>query len=133
MLLADTEVLFALAPRDSHHPQALAILETRSDIVVPDVSILEFSMVLKARGVVVPDVRMAILAVRKILRQYGVQERNTIGTEMLALSASIEERYHLSYFDSPVAGAAVCLKADVLSDDRAFDRVPKIKRVPLSG
>jgi predicted nucleic acid-binding protein len=44
----------------------------------------------------------------------------------------IEEKYDISFFDSLIVASALRLDLGILSDDRAFDRIPGIVRTPMS-
>ena len=132
MPVADTELIFALNPRDPRHESALRRIREVRDLAVPDVAILEFQAVLRARGRPPSQVRVALLALRQVLSQHGIREVSTLSTATLAIQCELEERYGLSYFDSLLAASALALDGQIVSDDRAFDRVPGLKRIPLS-
>jgi len=130
--IADTEVLFALNPRDPKHPHAIKTLQDLENITVPDTSILEFQIVLRGRGRSTIQVRNALLSIHEILRRMKVEENKTINTSLLALQCELEERHGLTYFDSLIAASALTLDGKVVSDDEAFDRIPGLARTPLS-
>jgi len=132
-LVADTELLFALSPRDPKHRYALRALEAAREVVIPDVALLEFQVVLRSRGAPPSRVRLALLALREILDEKGVRGVKTLSLELLALQCDLEERHGLSFFDSLIAAAALSLRAAVLSDDEDFDRVEGLERVPLTS
>ena len=133
MPVADTEVLFAFGPRDPRHAQVLRLLGGRADVVAPDVVVLEFQLVLRARGRRPAELKMAMLALHEALSRYRVKETNTISSSSLALRCELEEKYGLSFFDSLVAAAALALDRKVISSDKAFDSVPGLERVPLES
>jgi len=132
MPAADTEVLFALNPRDPKHPHALERLRELDGVIVPDASALEFQAVLRGRGRGVGQVRDALLALHEALRRMGVKEEGTMSLALLALQCELEERHGLTYFDSLIAASALALDGRVISDDEAFDRVPNLERISLS-
>ena len=132
MPIADTELLFALNPRDPKHRYALNCLKEIADLVVPDTAILEFQIVLRSRGRSLLQVRKALLAIHEILASYGVREVKTINSTMLALQCEIEETHKLSYFDSLIAASALTLDCKIVSDNKDFDEVSELKRIPLS-
>jgi len=132
MPVADTEVLFALSPRDPKHQHALRLLKEASNLMVPDTAMLEFQLVLKARGRAPSQVRMAMLALHEALMRNKVMEVKTMSATMLALQCDLEEKHKLSYFDSLIAASALTLDRQLVSDDKAFDRIPDIKRIPLT-
>lgn len=132
MPVADTEVIFALNPRDPKHRDALKVIKEISDLVVPDVALLEFQAVLRSRGRTPIQVRMALLALHQILAQYGVKEAKTLDISLLVRQCELEEKYGLSYFDSLLVASAFVLDKQIVSDDKAFDNVLGLKRIPLS-
>ncbi|KYH41903.1 MAG: PilT domain-containing protein [Candidatus Bathyarchaeota archaeon B63] len=133
MPVADTEFLFALNPRDRKHQHAMRLLRELSGLMVPDTAILEFQVVLKARGRRPSQVRAALLALHEVLMRSDVREVKTISTGLLASQSELEERYGLSYFDSLIAASALTLDRQVVSDDEALDEVPGLRRIPISA
>lgn len=131
MPVVDTEVLFAFRPSDPKHSRAMRLLEGRTDMVAPDVAVLEFQLVLRARDGKTKDVKVAMLALHEALARSGVREIHTISSTSLALQCEIEGKYGLSYFDSLVATAALALDRKVVSSDEAFDNVPGLERISL--
>jgi predicted nucleic acid-binding protein len=132
MPVADTEFLFALNPKDCKHQNAIRLLKEVSNLMVPDTAALEFQAVLRARGRNPSQVKMALLALYEVLKRNNVKEAKTLSLSLLAFQSEIEENYGLSYFDSLLAASALTLDRQVISDDYAFDKVPGLKRIPLS-
>ena len=133
MPVADTEFLFALNPRDRKHQHAMRLLKEISELMVPDTAALEFQVVLRARGRSPSQVKMVLLALHEALTRSNVEGVETVSVTLLALQSELEERYGLSYFDSLIAASALTLDRQVISDDDAFERVPNLKRIPLSS
>jgi len=131
MPVADTEVLFALSPRDPKHLRVLELLKNRTDIIAPDTAMLEFQIVLRARGKKQMEVKAALLALRGTLVNFNVEEIKTIDSDLLALQCELEEKHELSFFDGLIAASALTLDREVISSDEAFDRVPGLERIPL--
>ena len=132
MPVADTEVLFAINPKDPRHQHAMRIFKEISSLKAPDTALLEFQTVLRAHSITPSEVKMALLALHEALRRNHVEEVKTMNTSLLALQCELEERYRLSYFDSLIAASALVLDRKVVSDDEAFNRLPDLKRIPLS-
>ena len=132
MPIADTEVLFALNPKDPKHPHAIKTLQDLDNLTVPDTSMLEFQIVLRGRGRSPNQVRNALLAIYEVLRRMEVEENKTISIGLLTLQCELEERYGFTYFDSLIAASALTLDGKVVSDDRAFDKIPNLERITLS-
>nr|MDO8081291.1 PIN domain-containing protein [Candidatus Freyarchaeota archaeon] len=131
MPAADTELLFALNPNDRKHSAALKAL-TINGLRVPDTAILEFQVVLRSRGKKAGEVASAVESLRYILEGKGVKEAHTINTHLIIKQAEIEEKYGLTYFDSLIAASTLKLDGVVVSDDEAFNKVPSLKRIPLT-
>jgi len=132
MPVADTEVLFAINPKDPRHQHAMRIFKEISSLTAPDTALLEFQTVLRARGTTPSEVKMALLALHEALRRNHMEEVKTVNTSLLALQCELKERYGLSYFDSLIAASALVLDRQIVSDDEAFNRLPDLKRIPLS-
>nr|MDO8099426.1 type II toxin-antitoxin system VapC family toxin [Candidatus Njordarchaeota archaeon] len=133
MPVTDTEFLFALNPKDHRHQYAYRLLEELSgSLVVPDTALLEFQVVFRVRGRNPSQVKMALLALREALARSNAREVKTMSSSLLAFQSELEEKYALSYFDSLIAASTLTLDHQVLSDDNAFDRIPDLKRKPLS-
>ena len=129
--MLDTEVLFALDPRDKKHGIALRLLASVPDLAVPDASLLEFQMVLRAMGRSAAEIRQALLDIGSILEEHRVAEARTMGVLLIASQCELESRYGLTFFDSLIAASALSVDRSIDSDDRAFDLVPGLKRIPL--
>lgn len=134
--MLDTQVLFALNPRDRFHERTLKRLvelrERKLELYASDTAVLEFQAVLRSIDRKPEVVRRAMLALRSALEINGATEMRTLDTELLARQCEIEEKYGLSYFDSLIAASASKLNDGVLSDDDSFDRVPGILRTSVS-
>jgi predicted nucleic acid-binding protein len=132
MPIADTDLLFALNPRDKKHEKALKLISSVRGIKVPDTALLEFVIVLKARGRSSKEIREAINALKDIFEMYLIREVKTIDTDLIVKQTEIEEKYGLTFFDSLIASSALKLDKTIISDDKAFDNVPNLKRIPIS-
>jgi len=133
MPVADTELLFLLNPKDPRHNKALKVLEgLKGRLFVPDVALLEFEITLKSRGRRNSEIRLALLALKEIFETYNVVEVETLNTLALTKHLEIMDNYGLSFFDSLIAAATLSVDGIVVSDDRDFDSVPEIKRIPIT-
>lgn len=131
MPVLDTQVLFALNPADRKHSHVSKLLASGKGLIMPDVCLLEYEMVLKARGRKLGDIRQSLLALSKILTEAGVEEANTLGSFLLGTQMKLEGELGLSFFDSLIAASALSLDSVIVSDDSSFDDVPGLSRVPL--
>ena len=131
--MADTELLFLFNPRDPRHKYALRIIdELRGKLLVPDVALLEFEVTLRSRGRSPDEIRLALMALRKIFDDYDIQEVNTIDIPLLIRHIELTADYGLSYFDSLIAASALRIDGIIVSDDVMFDRVRGLKRIPIT-
>ncbi len=131
MPVLDTQVLFALHPKDPKHSNALEILQREKDLVVTDTSLLEFELVLKGRGRSESEIRESLLALSQFLTSLGVKEGKTINIDHLVLSSHIQSNNKLSFFDSLLAASALSVDGIIIGDDEAFDQVSGLKRLSL--
>lgn len=135
MPVLDTEVLFALNPRDQKHESAVKTLselrEQGSGIYVPDTALLEFQIVLRTINKEPASIKASLLALRMVVEVIRGEEIKTIGSYLLAKQCEIEVNHGLTYFDSLIAASALSLDSQIVSDDHAFDRVTGIQRIPL--
>ena len=136
MPVLDTQILFALNPKDRFHERTLTRLTDlrRKNLTLhaPDTAVLEFQVVLRSMDRRTDMVRKALMALRAALEMNGAIETQTLDTDLLMQQCEIEGKYGLSYFDSLIAASALRLNDEILSDDESFDKVPGIKRIPLS-
>jgi len=133
MPILDTELLFALSPKDPKHKDALKLVKNLKGIMVPDTSLLEFQMVLRGRGRSISQLRLAMLALSKALLDNHITEAKTIDLKLLILQMEIEQKYLLSFFDSLIAASALLTDREIISDDPDYDKVPSLKRIPIAG
>ena len=135
MPVLDTEVLFALNPRDRKHNAALKVLseirKKSKEILVPDTVIFEFQIILKSIVKEPLTIKAAILALRRAIEINGGKEVRTMDSDLIMRQCEIEERYGLTYFDSLIAASVLKLDGEIISDDKAFSRIPGIHRIPL--
>lgn len=130
--MLDTEVLFALDPKDKHHARAAKLFTSRPELVAPDSSMLEFGMVLRTMRVRTPQIKQILLALDQELTKHGASQKRTIDALLLARQCELESTYNLTFFDSLVAASALALDRIVVSDDDSFDIVPGLERIPVS-
>ena len=132
MPIADTDLLFALNPRDKKHKKALKVISSVRGIKVPDTALLEFVIVLKARGRSTKEIRDAMNALKDIFEMYLIKEVKTIDADLIIKQTEIEEKYGLTFFDSLIASSALKLDKAIISDDKAFDKIPELRRIPIT-
>ena len=102
------------------------------EILVPDTTIFEFQIVLKSIGKEPLIIKAIILALRRAIEINGGKEISTINSDLMARQCEIEEKYGLTYFDSLIAASVLKLDYEIISDDKAFNKIPGIRRIPLS-
>ena len=133
MPVADTELLFLLNPKDPRHEYALRIVEKlKGRLYVPDTALLESEVTLRSRGRSSRQVVMAFLALKKIFIDYDIKEICTLNLDTMLLHLDLVERYKLSYFNSLLAASAISVDSIIVSDDKVFDNVMGLKRIPIT-
>ena len=93
---------------------------------------MEFEITLRSRNIELEKVRRALLAVRRILDDYGITEIKTVDSLMLTRHIELMKNYELSYFDSLLAASALKIDSIIVSDDKDFDKVKELKRIPIT-
>ena len=73
----------------------------------------------------------ALLSINEIFKKYGVREVKTIDSDLLILHVEISKNYGLTFFDSLIAASSLKVDRTIVSDDKAFDKAPDLKRIPL--
>jgi len=99
---------------------------------VPDTALLEFRIVLRARGRSSKEIASAMTALKYIFESYRIKEALTISIELFIKQAELQEKYGLSYFDNLIASSALMLDKVIVSDDKAFNKISKLRRIPLN-
>ena len=134
MPVLDTELIFGLNPSDKHHSSTLKILGELSkkgqEIFAPDTSVYEFQSVLRGLNKKLSEVKLALASLKQVFEENSIKEARTLGIGTILLQCEFEERYGLSYFDSLIAASAFVLDRVIVSNDRAFDKVPDLARIP---
>ena len=133
MPVADTELLFLLNPRDPRHDHALRIIEElKGRLYVPDTALLEFEVTLRSRGRSPHQVMKAFMGLKKIFIDYDIKEICTLNSDAIFLHLDFMRQYKLSYFDSLLAASAIRVDNIIVSDDKIFDYIVGLKRIPIT-
>jgi len=133
MPVADTELLFMLNPKDPRHRKALNILEKfKGKLYVPDTALFEFETVLRSRGRSEEEIKHALLALKKIFDEYSISEASTVNLVLLVKHLELMLNYGLTFFDSLIASSALSLDSLIVSDDKAYDNIKELKRIPIT-
>jgi len=88
---------------------------------------------LKSRGRSADEIRRALLALKRIMLNYEVNEVKTIDVVMLLQHLELMGKYNLSFFDSLIASSALTVDGIVVSDDKSFNLVEGLKRIPVTA
>jgi len=127
MPILDTVVLFAAADRkDPKHGKAIKYLGGNKETYLASFALLEFDIVLKSRGFSA-DKRMELQAL--LLKDYPQIKIHPLTSQTLYLLAMIEKDYQLEYFDAGVAAEALQHDGVVISTDKSFEKIKRLKRV----
>ncbi|MBI2649503.1 MAG: PIN domain-containing protein [Thaumarchaeota archaeon] len=131
--LLDTVVLFAAADSlDPLHESAVHHMRKLGGAyLIGTFALLEFDVVLKSNGFS-NEKRIEEFAL--LLRDYPAAAEATHGVSPSALYLAIlcEREFDLSYFDALIAAEAIDHDGKIVSNDRAFDRIPGLSRISLS-
>ncbi len=120
MKLLDTMVIVgALNPNDAHHKKASTYLDRLgklAEISIPDSTLIEFDLLMKARNYTEAERETTWLELSpKIPRE------KVMGMSVTALAtASALQAEGMGHFDSLVTGLAMELRATVITDDKAI-------------
>ncbi len=142
MPIVETDLLYALLDdQDKHHQLAAKLfgkvrrLEIKPAPQVSALSLVELEILLKSglvqvrgRAATDRDIVEYFKELCEGLKVYGMQI-SPVTCESVMLAASMRSKYNLSYYDSHYAAQARTLDQQIISTDRAYDRVPEIKRV----
>lgn len=136
MPVLDTEVLFGLNPHNKRHKAVKGLLERRNEgtfksMYLPDTTLLEFTMTLRAKEKSNSEIREVVKSVKSILITFDIIEANTFSTDLVVLHYSLLED-NRTFFDTMIAASTLLLDKKIISDDEVFDRIKNIERIPLT-
>lgn len=131
MPVLDTVVLFGAAdPKDPAHGKSVTYLGLLSEpgYYLASFALVEFDIVMKSRGLTYRE-RMEKHAL--LARDYpaSAAKIRPLSPGILYLAADIEGEVGMDYFDAGVAAEAKVLDGEVVSTDRAFDKIQGVRRV----
>lgn len=133
MPILDTVVLFAAADSsDRLHESAIEQLRMLGGAqLMGTFALLEFDVVLKSNGF---STKMRMEEVAMLLRDFPLVADATHCASPGTLYRAIlcEQEFDLGYFDALLAAEALEHDGKIVSSDRAFDRIPGLRRIPLS-
>ena len=123
----DTQVLFAFNPKDRHHSRAIKLLkdiQTRRirDVYVTAVALLEFVVVMKSKGYTNQQIKKALLALQRILVQYGIQYKKTLNTSIFIDALSFMD-WGASFFDALLAASIKSINNMIVSSDKIYEKI----------
>ncbi len=123
----DTQVLFAFNPKDKHHGRAIGLLKEIQtgkirDVYVTDVVLLEFVVVMKSKGYSNNQIKKALLAVQRILVQYGIAYKKTLNTSVFIDALSFIDQ-GVSFFDALLAASIKSVDNIIISSDKIYEKI----------
>ena len=120
MKLLDTLVIVgALNPDDAHHKKAstyLGRLGKLADIGIPDSTLIEFDLLMKARNYTEAERETTWL---ELSPKIPYEKVMSMSVTALATASALQAE-GMGYFDSLVTGLAMELRATVITDDKAI-------------
>jgi len=125
MKLLDTIVVIgSFNPSDKFHSQCIRHLRTidsKKDVFVPFVTILEADLVMKARGYTHDERRISWQAL-----EHEIPTSKLVPNSVSSIRAALKlQEAGMDYFDSLVASLALELEAVVITNDQEIGRVVK--------
>jgi predicted nucleic acid-binding protein len=130
MPILDTFILFSGADSaDSFHTKALRYLaKLGGTYELGTFALVEFDIVLKSRGFSNEE-RMGEMAL--LIADFPKVARaiHPVDPATFYLAAIFEAEFKLDYFDALMAAEAMQHDGTIVSADRAFDKVPSLKRI----
>ena len=123
----DTQVLFAFNPKDKHHNRAIKLLKNIQignirDVYVTDAALLEFVVVMKSKGYTNQQIKKALLAVQRILVQYGIQYKKTLNVSVFIDALSFMDQ-GASFFDALLAASVKSIDNMIISSDKTYEKI----------
>ncbi len=100
---------------------------------MPDIALLELEITLRSRGRSVSQIKKTLMSLKKIFFDYDIHEVSVLGTDTILLHLDLMEEHKLSYFDSLIAVSAINIDGTIVSDDKVFDYIEGLKRIPITG
>jgi predicted nucleic acid-binding protein len=127
MPVVDTEFLFALRGTDRKHSVVREILQelegkrvaSTRPMIIP-MAVLELVTVLLSEGKDVKEIHRVLELIDEITQGYGLGFAEFSLNQMVQ-GLSIYESSRIGLFDSIMAGAAIDLGTEIVSDDTDFD------------
>lgn len=120
MKLLDTLVIVgALNPDDAHHKKASTYLDglgKLAEISIPDSTLIEFDLLMKARNYTEAERETTWLELSPKIPREKVM---SMSVTALATASALQAE-GMGYFDSLVTGLAMELRATVITDDKAI-------------
>jgi len=132
MPILDTAVLFAAADRqDKFHASSRRHLEQGPlGTMLGTFALVEFDLVLKSRGYSAEG-RSELMTMLMTDFPMTSSAVHPISPSTLMVSARLEDKFKLDYFDALLAGEAMELDGAIISSDREFDAISGLRRIPL--
>jgi len=133
MPLIETDTIYAfLNKKDNYHKYAYNIINQINEgilnVKISSACLIELQLVYKSKEIEY-EFETDIIELQRI---------NNVEWTILDVSSSLtaihlRKRYDLSFFDSLHAGIAINLDKQIISQDKAYDNVAGLKRIPLTS
>ena len=131
MPVIELDLLIGLVNREDHlHSVATKFFEMVRDRMISGVSIatsalMEYGLILRSKGFSETEIQSDITLIRSI---------NNLGeayltSEVLVKAIDLRTTYGLTYFDSLHAATAILKDGVIISTDKAYSKIDKIKHI----
>lgn len=127
MLIETDVILAALNRRDPLRPAATAVLG-REGLVLSPYSLLEINLLVRTGKMKVKDMGAFASELGEFLRGRGVSVLPD-KPEYHGVARALEQKHRLSFFDSLHGAVARSEREEIISVDKAYDRIAGVKRL----
>ncbi|MHC1628370.1 MAG: type II toxin-antitoxin system VapC family toxin [Candidatus Nezhaarchaeales archaeon] len=95
------------------------------DIAIPTSAYMEYELILKSRGYSEDTIQSDIQAFKRITNLKEIP----LTSKILIEASKLRKNYNLTYFDSLHAASALQHDKTIISTDKAYQTIPKLKTI----
>ena len=133
MPLIETDTLYAfLNKNDEYHEFADKIMvkinNGKFKAIISSVSLIELQLIYKSKEIEY-EFEMDLVDLQRIKNMEWV----SLDPISSLTAIHLRKRYELSFFDSLHAGLAINLDKQIISQDKEYDKISGLKRIPLTS
>ena len=133
MPLIETDTLYSfLNANDANHKFAeIIILRVNNgdlDVKFSSVSLIELQLIYKSKGIEY-EFELDLVELQRIKNI----EWTLLDTISSLTAIHLRKKYNLSFFDSLHVGIAITLDKQIISQDKEYDKIIGLQRIPLNS